>query len=195
MGAVVGPAGADIHLAIERGETTEGTEDARRALFSFTVMRMSAGAAVMLLWMMGCESFTEVLGPISYTAALSGTAVKPTAVTTDATGTLTAALDRTTLQWSYTVGWQSLSSAPTNVHLHGPADAAGVADVLADLHDGDTELTPTSSATGVLDFSVAVTPLVSGDSVRKLLNAGQVYVDVHTVNNTNGEIRGQLVSH
>lgn len=158
-------------------------------------MPVRIGFAAALLLMAGCESFTEVLGPIPYTAALSGTAVRPAAVTTDASGALNAALDQATLRWSYTVGWQSLSSAPTNVHLHGPADAAGVAEVLADLHNGDTELTPTSSATGVLDFSVAVTPLVSSDSIRKLLNAGQVYVDVHTLNNPNGEIRGQLIRH
>lgn len=149
----------------------------------------------MLLWMMGCESFTQVLGPVPYTATLSGTAVRPAAVTTDATGTLTAALDQKTLHWSYTVGWRSLSSAPTNVHLHGPADADGVAEVLADLHNDETELTPTSAATGVLDLGVAVRPLVSRDSIRRLLDAGQVYVDVHTVNNSDGEIRGQLVRH
>jgi hypothetical protein len=158
-------------------------------------MRARARAVVILLWMGGCESFTEVLGPIPYTAELSGTAVRPGTVTTDATGTLTASLDQRTSQWSYTVGWRTLSSAPTSVHLHGPADASGVAEVLADLHNGETELTPTSAATGVLDFSVAVTPTVSGDSLRKLLNAGQVYVDVHTLNNSDGEIRGQLVRH
>jgi hypothetical protein len=156
---------------------------------------MKTGAAVMLLWAIGCESFTEVLGPIPYTATLSGAAVRPAAVTTDATGTLSAALDQTTLRWSYTVGWSALSSAPTSVHLHGPADAGGVGEVLVDLNNAETELTPTSAATGALDFSVGVTPLVSGDSIRKLLNAGQVYVDVHTLNNADGEIRGQLVRH
>ncbi|MNC87134.1 CHRD domain protein [compost metagenome] len=116
-------------------------------------------------------------------------------MTTDATGTLTAALDQRTLQWSYTVGWESLSSAPTSVHLHGPADATAVAEMLAELNNADTELTPTSAATGTLDLTATVTPTVSGDSLRKLLNAGQVYVDVHTVNNVEGEIRGQLVRH
>lgn len=158
-------------------------------------MRMRAAAAALLLWMMACESFTDVRGPIPYTAELSGTAVRPASVTTDATGTLTASLDQRTFQWSYTVGWRTLSSAPTSVHLHGPADAAGVAEVLVELNNGETELTPTSAATGVLDFSVAVTPTVSGDSLRKLLNAGQIYVDVHTLNHSDGEIRGQLVRH
>jgi hypothetical protein len=143
----------------------------------------------------GCETFTEVLGPIPYTASLTGAAVRPSGVTTDATGQLTGALDQTTLQLSYTVGWEDLSSAPTGVHLHGPAAAAEVEDVLVDLHQGGGQLTPTGSVTGVIDLTTAITATVSGDSLRKLLNAGQVYVDVHSVNNTSGEIRGQLIRH
>lgn len=143
----------------------------------------------------GCETFTEVLGPVPYTATLTGESVRPSGVTTEASGTLAAALDQETLQWSYTVGWQDLSGVPTGVHLHGPADATSVGDLLADLNTADTELVVTSAATGVLDLAVAVTPTVSGDSLRRLLNAGQVYVDVHTLNNLNGEIRGQLIRH
>ena len=148
------------------------------------------------LGMTACESFTEVLGPISYTATLGGAAVRPAPVTTEADGQLSATLDRETLQWSYTVGWEDLSSVPTGVHLHGPADASGVAEILAELNTIDTEMAPTSSASGALDLTAAmITPTVSGDSLRVLLNANQVYVDVHTENNTNGEIRGQLVRH
>lgn len=153
------------------------------------VLLLAAAAA-------SCETFTEVLGPIPYTAVLTGSAVRPAAVTTDATGQLTAALDQETRIWSYTVGWESLSSAPTSVHLHGPAGTGEVADVLAELNTAETELTPTSAATGTLDLTApAITPTVSGDSLRKLLNAGSAYVDVHTVNNPDGEIRGQLVRH
>lgn len=144
---------------------------------------------------LACETFTEVLGPIPYTATLTGNAVRPSTVTTDATGTLTASLDQETLRWSYTVAWQNLSSAPTGVHLHGPADANGIAGVLAELNTEATELLPTSSATGSLDLTGTITPPVSGDSLRRLLNARQVYVDVHTINNVDGELRGQLIRH
>lgn len=160
---------------------------------------MHSKAVVVVTVILGCtacESFTEVLGPIPYTAALSGAAVRPSAVTTDAVGQLNATLDQETLQWSYTVGWEALSSVPTGVHLHGPADASGVAEILAELNTIDTEMAPTSSASGTLDLTAAmITPTVSGDSLRVLLNANQLYVDVHTENNTNGEIRGQLVRH
>lgn len=156
-------------------------------------MRREARCLIFLVaGTLGCESFTEVLGPVPYRASLTGAAVKPLAVTTGATGELTAALDPKTLRWSYTIGWNTLSSAPTGVHLHGPADDTEVAEVLADLNNEATELTPTSAATGVLDFSSQITLTVSGDSLRKLLNSGLVYVDVHTVNNTDGEIRGQI---
>lgn len=142
-----------------------------------------------------CESFTEVLGPIPYSATLTGVAVRPNPVPAEATGTLSAALDQETRQWSYTVAWQNLSSAPTSLHLHGPADAANIADILATLNTGDTDMAPTSSATGSLDLTADVTPTVTGDSLRQLLNAGQVYVDVHSTTNADGEIRGQLVRH
>jgi hypothetical protein len=145
--------------------------------------------------LLACETFTEVLGPIRYTASLDGATVRPAAITTNATGQLTATLDRTTLQWSYIVGWENLSSAASGVHLHGPAAASEVGDLILDLNDGDAELTPTGSVTGTIDLTAAITPTVSGDSLRKLLNGGHVYVDVHTVNNTAGEIRGQLRSH
>ena len=152
--------------------------------------------AAMVFGVAACETFSEVLGPIPHTAALTGAAVRPSAVTTDAVGQLNATLDQETLQWSYTVGWEDLSSVPTGVHLHGPADASGVAEILAELNTTDTEMAPTSSASGTLDLTAAmITPTVSGDSLRVLLNANRVYVDVHTENNANGEIRGQLVRH
>jgi hypothetical protein len=159
------------------------------------MLRKRRGLTLLVAGLLGCETFTSVLGPIPYTAALTGTAVRPASVTTDGTGTLTAALNQTTLQWTYTVGWEGLSSAPVSVHLHGPADAAGVAEGLVELNTADSEMTPTGSASGSLDLTAAITPAVSGDSLRILLNTGQVYVDVHTANNLTGEIRGQLVRH
>jgi hypothetical protein len=152
-------------------------------------------ATLVALGVLGCETFTEVLGPIPYTATLTGASIRPAGVTTEASGTLAAALDQATLQWSYTVGWEDLSSVPTGVHLHGPADAATVGELLAELNTADTELAVTSAATGVLDLGVVVRLPIGGDSLRKLLDAGQVYVDVHTLNNPEGEIRGQLIRH
>jgi hypothetical protein len=43
-----------------------------------------------------------------------------------------------------------------------------------------------------VDLKLAITATVSGDSLKTLLDAGQLYVNVHTVANGGGEIRGQI---
>jgi hypothetical protein len=50
----------------------------------------------------------------------------------------------------------------------------------------------TGSASGNLDLKLAINVTVSGDSLRKLLDLGQLYVNVHTAANQGGEIRGQI---
>lgn len=71
---------------------------------------------------------------------------------------------------------KDLSSAQTSAHLHGPAPATGNAPVIFTLPNGDFR-----------DFLVTLTPQQNQD-----LRAGQLYIDVHTVNHPDGEIRGQL---
>jgi hypothetical protein len=145
-----------------------------------------------------CESFTEVLGPTHYGATLAGANVKPGAVVTSATGTVTASLHPTSRKLSYTVTWSGLTGAALGAHIHGPATANGVADVLVDFDAlptggaGTITLTAAGSATGELDMALAVMPGVSGDSLVTLLNAGLLYVDVHTGANPTGALRGQL---
>jgi hypothetical protein len=164
----------------------------KRALF----LTLVAGAAVA-----ACESSTEILGSVSYGGSLTGAKEKPTATTSTATGTahLIARSDGTL---SYTVSWSGLTGVPTGAHIHGPADTANVALVLVDfaaLPAGSTNsaigLAATGVATGTLDvrFDAVITATVSGDSLVKLLNAGKLYVNVHTVANPDGEIRAQLI--
>ena len=38
-----------------------------------------------------------------------------------------------------------------------------------------------------------ISTTVNGDSLKKLLLAGNAYVNIHTVSNPGGEIRGQIV--
>jgi len=150
--------------------------------------------------MIGCEESTSVAGSTQYSAALNGANEKPTATTSTGTGFFSASLHPTNNTLSYNLTWTGLTGAINGAHIHGPADANGVANVLVNfqaLPAGSTNGTITTGAAGAasgnLDLNQAViTAGVSGDSLKKLLVAGQLYVNVHTVANSGGEIRGQI---
>jgi hypothetical protein len=144
-----------------------------------------------------CESFTDVPGPTPYGATLNGESVRPTAVTSAGAGILTASLHPHNEALSYTLTWSGTASAATLAHIHGPANASVTGGILVDLatlpagSEGTIDLAG-GTATGTLDLTGAITATVSGDSLLTLLNRGQLYVDVHTISQTSGEIRGQL---
>jgi uncharacterized repeat protein (TIGR01451 family) len=72
----------------------------------------------------------------------------------------------------------NLSSPVTAVHVHGPAAPGAEAPAVVTLPAGE-----------FTDFQLTFTP----EQLTQLLN-GQLYIDVHTQNSPNGEIRGQLPS-
>ena len=153
--------------------------------------------AVLSCVVAACEPFTEVLGPTHYSAQLLGANVKPGAVTTAGTGTLTVSWDPVDKTLAYTLGYSRLEAAATSLHLHGPANANGVADALVDFGNPPGQmfeivLGETGSATGRIDLTLPITPTVSGDSLVVLLQRGLLYVDVHTSANAAGEIRGNV---
>lgn len=158
-----------------------------------------ARALVVCAALLACESSMDVPGPTPYAATLAGTNVQPTAVTTSATGSLNASLHPTNVTLSYTLAWTGLSGAVTAAHLHGPATSTTVGALLIDFSElptgssGSMTMTAAGSATGSLNLGLAINATVSGDSLKKLLNAGLVYADVHTAANGGGEIRGQIV--
>lgn len=154
-------------------------------------------ALTLTLLAAACESYTEVRGPTPYVATLAGANVRPAGVTTDGKGTLTASVDPQNQGLSYTLTWSELGSAATSAHLHGPATTAATGELLVDfaaLPNGSTGTLDIAGAvaSGRIVLTGAITPTVNGDSLLTLLNAGQVYVDVHTLTHTTGEIRGQL---
>jgi hypothetical protein len=149
--------------------------------------------------LIGCEESTSVAGSTQYSAALNGANEKPTATTSTGTGFFSASLHPTNNTLSYSLTWTGLTGAINGAHIHGPADANGVANVLVNfqaLPAGSTNGTITTGATGAasgnVDLKLAITATVSGDSLKTLLDAGQLYVNVHTVANGGGEIRGQI---
>ena len=147
-----------------------------------------------------CEYSTEIPGKVHYSGALTGAKEVPPTTST-ATGQASVEVTSGGVL-TYTVTWTGLSGAVTGAHIHGPATDSQTAGVLIDfsaLPIGDTHPTPnvmtasgSSSAIINVKSDAVITPDVSGDSLVKLLNAGLLYVNVHTAANVDGEIRAQL---
>lgn len=150
-----------------------------------------------------CESSTEATSTNSnYAGLLNGAKEKPTASTSTATGQALVVVNAAgTL--SFSVTWTGLTGAITGAHIHGPADSLTAAAVLINfqaLPAGSAQpvtvvTTATGSASGNVNVkgTAVITGTVSGDSLVKLLNAGLLYVNVHTAANAGGEIRAQLI--
>ena len=137
---------------------------------------------------------------ITYTATLAGANEKPTAVTTTATGTFTGTLNPTTNTFSWTLSFSGLTSNATLAHIHGPADANTATGVIVNFASptGGTGTLTTGATSGTASGSISLAGAVnasgtiSGDSLKKLLDAGMVYANVHSANFGAGEIRGQI---
>jgi uncharacterized protein (TIGR03118 family) len=95
-------------------------------------------------------------------------------------GTATGSLTLIGSRLFYTISYSGLGSGATAAHIHGPADPTIGAGVLVPL------ATP-SGTNGTISGSVILTP----QNLAYLL-AGQTYLNIHTVNNFGGEIRGQI---
>jgi hypothetical protein len=117
-----------------------------------------------------------------YTAKLTaGQEVpKPTRVPAGATGAFTATLTGKKLAWTLT--FSHLSGAALAAHIHlGKKGVAG--NVLV-------PLCPTATSSSCKSPLKGSATLTAGQI--KTLNAGGLYVNVHTKKNANGEIRGQI---
>jgi hypothetical protein len=115
---------------------------------------------------------------VLFKADLKGASeVPPT--TSKGTGTVTASYDTASqkLSWKGTVS--GLSGKATAAHFHGPAEPGKNAGVLVPV---------AGVATGAFEGSATL----NADQ-GKMLMAGQTYFNVHTAENPNGEVRGQVV--
>lgn len=129
------------------------------------------------------KGFVRVLGEVSLSGTLSGANARPTPITTDGNGTVSAVLNGLTATMD--ISYAGLSGAATAAHIHGPASAeetAGVVLNLQPLHDGDFGVSGSFSGSVELDL----------EGVTALLN-GMLYVNIHTAANGGGEIRAQIV--
>jgi CHRD domain len=139
---------------------------------------------------------------ITYTATLTGAGERPTPITTTATGTWTGVLDPQTNTMTYTLTYTGLSANSTGAHIHAQADANTSASVVLNFQSFTGATTPFTSgstsgtATGTVNMAGPAIPpsfTISGDSLRKAMDAGMAYVNVHSSAHQGGEIRGQIV--
>ena len=122
-------------------------------------------------------SASAMPGQMSFSGTLTGTEEVP-AVNTAASGTVSLTLNESIKTGMLTMNFQGLSSAQTGAHIHGPAAVGTNAEVLIELPTGQLN-----------NHTVTFT-----DTQMGYLKAGQLYVNVHTTNNPNGEIRAQLIA-
>jgi uncharacterized protein (TIGR03118 family) len=110
-----------------------------------------------------------------YVAELNGAQQVP-ANSSTAKGLVVFRQRRTSPHLSVSLYLNGLSSPQTEAHIHGPANAGQTGPVIATLPNGQ-----------LVDYDTTLT-----NSQFLDLSAGRVYVDVHTANFPNGEIRAQL---
>ena len=118
---------------------------------------------------------------VPFTALLNGANERP-AIATAGEGFAIFNLEGNSL--SFTITYRGLGSLATRAHIHGPAAATNSTGILIDLepyHNGPFGTNGSFSGT-----------LVLSDTHKAYLMAGRTYVNVHTVNNGGGEIRGQI---
>jgi hypothetical protein len=122
------------------------------------------------------------------------------------TGTFTASLDTITNAFTWAGSFSGLTSNINNGHIHGPFIVGGTATAAGVLLNFNPTVTAGATFVGlgtanagsvagtqVLNTAFQATAAVNGDSLRKLIIAGNTYVNIHTTTNTGGEIRAQLV--
>jgi hypothetical protein len=136
---------------------------------------------------------------IRWEATLVGTEEDPTPVTTTADGDFVMTDNGT--NFTYTLRVRNIESVIAGgAHLHIAPPPALPTDTFGPVIVGlspTVSVTPAGSAfvtlaQGSFTQGTATTNPITLDSLRTLLNAGRVYVNVHTVTHTGGHIRGPV---
>jgi len=148
-----------------------------------------------------CESSTNVGATTTWTATLNGANERPNPVTnTSGTGTFTATINANNVM-TYSLTFSGLTTNSNNAHIHGPGTTSQAVGAILDFNALPASATATTAlvlgatsgtAAGTVNLNQAITATVSGDSLKHLFELGLAYVNVHTTQNTGGEIRGQI---
>lgn len=132
------------------------------------------GAGITALMLTAVPAYAETT---NFTAELAPAA---DAADSTASGSLEAAYDSDTMEFSWTVTYDGLTGPATAAHFHGPAaegeDASPVVPI-----EGDLASPIEGSAT------------LTEEQVTQLTD-GMWYINIHTDQYPNGEIRGQVTA-
>lgn len=157
-------------------------------IFSLVVAFMALGAQK--------KSRRAVSQKPKYEAKMNGSEESPS-VNTTATGEATFDLSKDGTKLQYKIRVKDIVD-PTQAHLHqGAAGQNG--DPVATLYPTTKAKQKTGKMSGTLATGTIVAADLTGPLASKtladltaMIDAGQIYVNVHTTANPNGEIRGQV---
>jgi Cu/Zn superoxide dismutase len=142
-----------------------------------TFVRTALAASLVAVVLAGCGQMRPSRKIDIYDTPLSGAQEVPP-VATSATGTAEVSLNNNTNLLTWKVTYNGLTSAPMAGHIHGPAAPGQNAGVVVPFASVGAQ-----PVTG----QATVTPQQVAD-----LAGGRWYVNIHSANFPNGEIRGQL---
>jgi len=120
-------------------------------------------------------------------------------VVSTASGKWTGVLDPSTNIMTWTMTFTGLTTNATLSHIHAQAPTTSTAGVVLNFASfpGSTITLGATSGTGSgsINLTTGTTTglTITGDSLLKVMNAGQAYVNVHSQQYGAGEIRGQIV--
>lgn len=138
-----------------------------------------SGVALAMLTLGACTTTAMMTSSSAMSARLTGASEVPP-VSSTASGTVEASLDKQTNMLTWTVTYSGLSGPAKAGHFHGPA---------ADGQNAGVALPLTGSLSSPFSGSASLTPTQASE-----LTAGMWYLNLHTEANPNGEIRGQLTA-
>ena len=140
-------------------------------------LRILLAGLVGAISLSACNMSPMASNVISLSARLSGANEVPPSAS-NASGTLSANLDKQARMLTWTVNYTSLSGPVTAAHFHGPAPMGQNAGVALPF-------------SGSLESPIRGSATLTDAQVTDLVN-GKWYLNLHTAANPNGEIRGQV---
>lgn len=143
--------------------------------------KVFAATAVALL----CAAFSaSARADTVFASSLNGAQQVPP-ISVPGTGFGTVTLNTAATQIAVNLTWQNLTGAAIMGHIHGPAAPGQTAPVLIPFWEMADARPATGSFVGT--FSVSA-------QVVSYLNAGLLYINIHTPQYPDGEIRGQVAA-